>query len=61
VVEVGEERVRRVVLHPTRIENFRVRRARGEEVRFLQGRIRSLSAEFGSELRVIGDMLELVV
>ena len=54
-------RVREVDLHPTAIEHFRVRRARGDEVRFLHRRMSSLSAEFGTTLQAEGDLLVLAL
>lgn len=50
VVEIEGDRVIFVHLHPVRIVNFRVRRAKGVEVSFLQASIRAKCAKFGTDI-----------
>jgi poly-gamma-glutamate capsule biosynthesis protein CapA/YwtB (metallophosphatase superfamily) len=61
VVELDHGRLQHVRLYPTVIDNLRVRRARGAEVRFLQERMRALSAALGSAVATRGDLCELAV
>jgi len=61
IAELDDGRVQRIRLHPVAIEDCRVRRARGAEVRFLQERMRTLSAELGTVVETCGDWCELVV
>jgi poly-gamma-glutamate synthesis protein (capsule biosynthesis protein) len=61
IAELDDGRVQRIWLHPVAIEDCRVRRARGAEVRFLQERMRTLSAELGTVVETCGDWCQLVV
>jgi poly-gamma-glutamate synthesis protein (capsule biosynthesis protein) len=60
-LHVERGRTSKIVLYPTAIEDFRVRRAQGEEVRFLMQRITSLSAEFGTQVLVRDGIAEVDV
>jgi len=61
IAELDDGRIQRIRLHPVAIEDCRVRRARGAEVRFLQERMRTRSAELGSNVAIRGDLCELIV
>jgi poly-gamma-glutamate capsule biosynthesis protein CapA/YwtB (metallophosphatase superfamily) len=61
IAELDDGRVQRIRLHPVAIEDCRVRRARGAEVRFLQERMQTRLAVLGSTVEILGDRCELIV
>ena len=49
-IEMDYRQIRRIHLHPVRIENFQVRRAKGSEVAFIQKTMTAKCAAFGSKV-----------
>jgi len=61
IAELEHGRIQHMRLYPVAIEDCRVRRARGAEVRFLQARMQARSAELGSRVEARGDRCELML
>lgn len=61
IVEIDQGRIHHIRLHPVAIDDMQVRRAHGEEVHFLQERMRTLSAELGTTVDIHDDLCELAL